>query len=371
MKIGIMGLGLPGGGTQPWLYNFGYDLVSDPPEIYFSSRQAGSFEWEFHSTTTFPGEGNGNIATGGGAAVVAGLNSLTVDLSLYPAETGYLFVYVKNGSKRSNIARTPQFTTAGSPPGGIIVDEGASTGVTFSNITVSSVNYRLAVMTNGGQLVVTQDGPAEWEVIASGGAGGNTRAGGGGAGKRKTGSGTLTAATYTAVVGAGVAGRGTQGQGANGNDSSFNGLVAVGGGGGGHSLSNVAQVGSNGGHGGGGGGGNSGTGNPAGGTSTDGGNAGGNGYRDATPSNRAGGGGGGEGAAGGNGAIPLGGNAGARVQSDFDGVLTWVCGGGVGAGTTPGTAATGAGGPGWGGDGVLTGTSGAGIAGRVLVRWAI
>jgi hypothetical protein len=113
------------------------------------------------------------------------------------------------------------------------------------------VSYRVHQFTSvgSGSFVVNQagtDGQVSYLIVAGGGAGGRGlgcghEAGGGGAGGVLQGIATLNASTYSLQVGAG-------GVDANGGNSSFNGLVALGGGKGG----NGCEPGSAGGSGGGG-----------------------------------------------------------------------------------------------------------------------
>jgi hypothetical protein len=360
------GLKSPFGSDERWLTNPVWDIVSDPPEASFNSRRSGTLAWDFHSLPTAPALGAGDIATGTGGAIVAGQNDLTVDLSAYPAETGYLYIWVTDGPLVSNFIRSPQFTTAGS---GSVVDEGASTGGAFSTI-VDGVDYRVAKYAASGSLVVTSTVTVEYEIIAAGASGGYGRGGGGGAGKRKTGSVSLTPGTYTVTVGLGGPARGSLGSGTNGDNSTFNGVTANGGGFGGGATGSIATAGGDGGHGGGAAAGDAG-GTAVAGVSNDGGNSGGLRFNSSTTNNRAGGGGGGEGGAGGAASTAMGGTAGAGISTSIDGIPITVCAGGVGYGTTMPGNPTGAGNPGSGGNGSHSGASGAGQNGRIVIRWAI
>lgn len=164
-------------------------------------------------------------------------------------------------------------------------------------------------------------------LIVGGGGGGGAFNGGGGAGGLIANSGiSINAGTYPVVVGNGGNGEtGPNSGGTNGGNSSFNGLIAIGGGHGAHS-SNATSGGS------GGGGGYSSTAR-AGATAGQG-NIGGLG---AMPGNWAtvgasGGGGGGSGSAGGDAGVGIAGAAGAGTQSSITGTPTYYAVGGPGAG---------------------------------------
>jgi hypothetical protein len=118
----------------------------------------------------------------------------------------------------------------------MVVDEDASTGATFSDITDGGVDYRLAVFDTGtGSLVVTDDVDVEYLVIGGGGAGATSifeGGPGGGAGGLVTNYGgaplAVAPGSYAVAVGAGSA-TAQDARAANGGDSSFAGVVAVGG----------------------------------------------------------------------------------------------------------------------------------------------
>lgn len=113
----------------------------------------------------------------------------------------------------------PTFGGIGFGGGGVAwasFNEGSSTNATFSTITVSGKQYRLAAFTNtaGGSLVISKAGIAELLVVGAGGSGasgGGFTAGGGG-GAVKNGIFQLDATTYTIQVG--VAGGAIVGNGA-------------------------------------------------------------------------------------------------------------------------------------------------------------
>ena len=93
---------------------------------------------------------------------------------------------------------------AGPPPP--VVNEGSSTGVTFSTLTnpdSDGINYRLASMTANCTLVVTTEGTAQVMLISGGaGSGGSSPFGGGGA--ILDGSQLIPVGTHSVVIGAGA-----------------------------------------------------------------------------------------------------------------------------------------------------------------------
>lgn len=115
-----------------------------------------------------------------------------------------------------------------------VVDEGASSGATFSTLTNpdgDGINYRLAVWTANGTLVVTTAGEAESLII--GGGGGSTRhvgAGSGGGGYIRDGKRILPAGTLTVTIGAGGVGDSPAGApgGSAGGDTSIGSVTAQG-----------------------------------------------------------------------------------------------------------------------------------------------
>ncbi|MDP1877981.1 MAG: hypothetical protein Q8M17_10560 [Actinomycetota bacterium] len=86
-----------------------------------------------------------------------------------------------------------------------VVDEGASTNVTFSTLTDpdgDGKNYRLAKWTVDGTLVVTTTGEVDALAVAAGGPRGSNNYCSGGGGAAVRGKITLAAATHTVLVGA-------------------------------------------------------------------------------------------------------------------------------------------------------------------------
>jgi hypothetical protein len=230
---------------------------------------------------------------------------------------------------------------------------------TGGDLITTSGSYKIHTFTTVGtsSFTISSVGSTpsiEYLIVGGGGAGGsNNNCGGGGAGGLIYNTASLSAGAYAVTIGQSGSVASGVSNGNNGGDSTFNGLIALGGGGGGGST-----AGSNGGSGGGnGGGGFSGTGTvsaiglqP---TSSYGG-FGNNGGASAGASSYPGGGGGGAGAAGNNGSGANGGNGGIGKAYAFAGALTYYAGGGGGS-LNPGTPGTG--GLGGGGNGVSSNPS--------------
>lgn len=230
------------------------------------------------------------------------------------------------------------------PPADAVIATGGT--ITYSG------QYVIHTFTSSGNFIVTQGGNVDYLVIGGGGSGGNQYGGGGGAGQFLNGSGyAVTPQTYSITIGAGGVGVGAGNRGINGGNSTFDTIVATGGGGG----SNDNLVGLSGGSGGGGGysGASGGIAN-----SGVGGNNGGIGAGSACFS---GGGGGGAGAVGqSNPVSPTAANGGNGLSTSISGTSQYYAGGGGGAGGSGGQACSsgGTGGLGGGGDGLSTATSG-------------
>lgn len=202
---------------------------------------------------------------------------------------------------------------------------------------------RIHTFTSGGTLKVNFPVSVEYLVVGGGGGGGGTAGdsgpgGGGGAGGVLTGTTILSEGNKAIVVGAGGPAI------TDGDDSTFNGLTAVGGGHGAEEDLNAGDGGS------GGGGGYTVAG--LGGTGTAGqGNNGGTSHGKTSPYEC--GGGGGAGAVGGNWAANQSGAGGNGVASSISGASV-TYGGGGGGGSTQAGAARGLGGTGGGGAGAAT-----------------
>lgn len=337
-----------------------------------------------HTTTGATGIGT---ATGLPAGVTASWSGNTITISGTPTQAG-------------------TFNYAIPLAGGCVAsDPPVATGGTVVDYTLNGVNYRAHVFTSNGTLNVTAGVYVEYLIIGGGGGGARgvgTSGGGGGAGGYRSsvegefsGGGTsaessirLTPQAYPVIVGAGGGGGGGSAQpfggfaGSPGGNSSFAGIVSLGGGPG-HTYSNAAN-------GFGSGGGTSFL-VSGGGTGTAG--QGYNGGGDAS-GDWAGGGGGGAGGNGantsGSGPSASGGAGGAGLTSAITGTATARAGGGGGSDwDLPGSAGTATAGGGAGGQGTNaassananTGGGGGGSAqggnpgnggsGIVIVRYAL
>ena len=283
----------------------------------------------------------------------------------------------------------------------------APTGGTITTIP----GYRVHTFTADGNFSATSPVTIEYLIVAGGGGGGAGDGAGGGGGGVLTGTLSLPAGTYSVVIGSGGLGAVAVGDVANpaatnGEDSSFDGLVAVGGGLGGSEDNNGAggpkNFGGDGGCGGGFGGANGnlvdGEGFPPGGAGITGqGYAGGTRYSVGTTRYFGMGGGGGAGGVGGNGdAANSGGAGGPGISSSISGTATFYGGGGGGSsrnacvrapggeggggaggfsfgscGTWNGGAGTPNLGGGGGGGGDQDTRGGAGGSGIVIIRYAV
>jgi hypothetical protein len=268
--------------------------------------------------------------------------------------------------------------------GGGAISEIISGGVTYRVHTfISSQNF---IMNKGSGIV-------EYLIVGGGGSGGWQYAGGGGAGGFLEGMLTLsTPGTYPVVIGAGGVMSSTAPM-ISGNSSSFNGIVALGGGAGGSYAQGGIHNGVNGGSGGGGAIHDTSPLVSSGGIGTSGqGNNGGTGVH--SGASYPGGGGGGAGAAGTNATSGSnGGSGGIGKQSSINGTTTYYAGGGGGSAndtaiglgglggggngskgsgaqtsSTPGSANSGGGG---GGGSVFSGRNHSGGSGIVILRYRI
>jgi hypothetical protein len=249
-------------------------------------------------------------------------NALAVSGNISSSSTGFMQMPVGNTAQRPGTPAAGMFrmnTTTGNP-------EWYDT-VTGNWIKFSDAKYEV-----------------DYIVVAGGGSGGSDRGGGGGAGGYISGSITIfSGSLYTVTVGAG--GSGGVNTYADGNNSVFDSVTAIKGGGGGSPYASTYPNKPNGGNGGSGGGGSSSSPGTGGSGTAGQGNAGGTG---AGASSSAGGGGG-AGAAGANASGGNGGNGGAGLSDTWTGSSRTLAGGGGGA-TGPGSSA-GSGGAGGGGNG--------------------
>lgn len=265
-----------------------------------------------------------------------------------------------------------------------------SGGDRIYTIVENGVTYRVHKFTTIGTSTFTSPTgvtSVEYLVVAGGGGGGGHMAGGGGGGGVRMGTLTITSGSKTVIVGKGGIG-GSNSAGGNGDNSTFDSILSVGGGGGASFES--ANPAPSGGSGGGGGSkdGVAGTGGTA--VPSGQGNIGGNGYN--YNSGNAAGGGGGAGTSGATATANTGGKGGDGIASAISGALTYYGGGGGGEGvSTQGASGLGGGGQGsvgttegrtagspntgGGGGGSWDGSTpvygGAGGSGIVIVRYPI
>ncbi len=247
-----------------------------------------------------------------------------------------------------------------------------ATGAALSGGTeVISGGYKIHTFTANGTLTVISPGPVEWLLVAGGGSGGSNIGGGGGAGGVITGSGTYSS-TSAVVIGAGGTATGSTSN--SGNNSTWNGLTAIGGGKGPVTTGNGTAGGS-------GGGGGRTAGNTGGAGTAGQGNAG---FGCVSGANETCGGGGGAGAAATNQ------NGAVGISSAISGSTVFYGGGGGGydrnggasgtggtggggaarvSGSGNGTAGTANTGGGGGGGGTGSGAGGAGGSGILIVRY--
>ena len=200
--------------------------------------------------------------------------------------------------------------------------------VTGGTVTTSGI-YTIHTFTNRGTFATSGNVTVEYLIVGGGGGGGaGWQGGGGGAGGVLSGSVALSAQSYPIIVGAGGQGDRNTSANSNGGNSSFNELVAIGGGRGasenpGGGGAHVASVGGS------GGGGSHGSTPLTGAAGTAGqGNSGGSGY---TGNPYVGGGGGGAGGAGQNSTSTVVGIGGVGVASSISGSTKYYGAGGGGS----------------------------------------
>jgi predicted acyltransferase (DUF342 family) len=366
---------------------------------------------------------SGDVEVGGELSVSANVEVGTANLFV-DTTTGNVGVGTTNPQATLHVGGTdgmiiPSGTTAQQPTGQVgMVRYNASTSrieyyngnwvtpgiVVATGGTVStSGDYKIHTFTESNNFVVTNGGTVEYLMVGGGGSGSSGRidlyvpGGGGGGGGVIQGTITVSPGTYSVGVGDGGAAvewlNGSGREGNPGSDTTFNSLIALGGGRG--RLNNGTSDG-NGGSGGGSGGGGSDTTRTDGQTSKDGGygllrqgHHGGKAYpyTGNQSSSNAGGGGGGAGVPGGHARSATGGNGGNGLTSSISGTSVTYGGGGGGAGATAGSGGLGGGGSGStgstnGGNGTANtggggggnrgnggGSSGAGGSGIVIIRY--
>lgn len=177
MFLGL-GLGLTrgGGGSAilvPIISVDFTDLFSEPPVILIDSDSAGTLYWDFHSSATPPAIGAGDIGSGSDTVIADTGQTVEIDLSAYPNETGYLHIRVSNGSV-SNVETSSEVTV---PDNNILTNGGFDTASDWTLAFTASISGGvLNVPANGdsAQQAVTLDNAAPYEVQATiGGVTGN------------------------------------------------------------------------------------------------------------------------------------------------------------------------------------------------------
>ena len=362
------------------------------PKITFTSPAAGQFLKIV--------DAQGNVENGTSSATVdfsAVTGSATsAQLPSNPVISGNLYVSGVVGGTTTGALVIPSGTTVQRPEmptigmmryntspgtitGGIITVSGTYTIHTFNSSGTFTVGNPGLEYYTGSAWIPINRGTITTEVLVVGGGGGGaistsgTGNGGGGAGGLISSSSYQVSGAVTVIVGAGGASM------TNGNNSTFSGLVAVGGGKGGNGNNSPG----NGGSGGGGDGGNTivGTGTAA---------QGYNGGAGAGVSPWESGGGGGSGAVGGTGSGTVCGSGGVGTAYTISGTSTFYSGGGGGgvsylattagsggnggggaggAASTPGTNGTANRGGGGGGAGHASAIGGTGGSGIIIIRY--
>jgi len=295
------------------------------PSVSNVRPQAATLTW----TAVAGAKGYRVLRNGVAVGDVAG-DVVTTEVSGLADDTPYVFsIEVLNPNQVPSAATAaPSVTT---PP--------IATGGTVTTFTDGGTTYRVHTFTTTGNssFTLNADRNVDYLIVAGGGGGGSDNAGGGGGGGVITGSTALAAGALTVTVGVGGAASGTTNVNlqTNGGNSSFNGLVAFGGGQGGNGQPG-ARARTVGGSGGGGHGerfAEDGAPTATGAEGTVGqGSKGGNGNRSSTTNFGEGGGGGGAGAAGGNATSGVPGNGGIGLASSITGT-NYRYGSGGGGGT--------------------------------------
>ena len=165
---------------------------------------------------------NGSVIATDTSASTSGSNiTSTIPANVYNTAAGTVIKIEVINSAGTLSSNSVTKTILASPSGGTKTSAGGYWYHTFT----SSGNFVNTIASLSVEYLV---------VAGGGGGGGNQGGGGGGAGGYRTGSATLSAATYAASIGGGGGngGNGNSGFGSDGGNSSFNGLTSTGGGGG-------------------------------------------------------------------------------------------------------------------------------------------
>lgn len=140
-------------GVAPVLSAFGAGSVDnldlDPPSVFIESTESGTCYWDFHSTNTDPGQGNGDI-TSGSFAVTSGTSEAELDFDGFEGQTGYVFFRVVNDAGTSNVLTSQEITVPAAFGANLITNgtfDSNTTGWTTVNSTFVSTSSQ-AVLTN-------------------------------------------------------------------------------------------------------------------------------------------------------------------------------------------------------------------------------
>jgi len=93
------------------LSDFVDDLEVDPPALLFTSDQAGTVHFDYHSSATPPAVDGGDIGFDTDTAV-SGANNYSLDLSDYAGQTFYVHIRVTNSNGTSNTLTSQEITVA-------------------------------------------------------------------------------------------------------------------------------------------------------------------------------------------------------------------------------------------------------------------
>ena len=332
-------------GTRNWIaLRLGNSSTSSYSFIDLSTGTVGTVSG--HTNVTVTAVGNGWYRCSATRDTTLGSGTQFAGVRL--ASDGSTFIYSGQGSSYGVYLWGSQVELKSSP-GPYVYTNGVA-----SPIPTSLNGYCTHTYTTVGASGFTPaySGVVELLIVAGGGAGGYEGGGGAGGLIYNTSYPVLAGNCYPVVVGAGGVGTTDQGSGTNtannGLNSSFGGVVAIGGGGAGkYSGSRTGAAGGSGG------------GAASGGSSARSGFIQGQGNTGGLGVTSGAGGGGGAGGPGGDGVAADGGRGGSGLLISISGTPTWYAGGGGGA---AGSGTQGSGGLGGGGNGVLNGTAGSGTA---------
>lgn len=216
----VKAIGIKGGYTDSAVASNAITLQAATPTFSPSAGSYGSAQSVTISSST---TGASIYYTTDGSTPTTGSTLYTVPVSVGSSLT-LKALAVKSGYGDSSVG-SAAYTISG----------GSFISATGGTVTTDG-NYKIHTFTSSGNLVVTAGGTLDdYLIVGGGGGGGNDVGGGGGAGDVRSsatdGPMSVTATTYPITVGAGGPGSSNSSPASNGNDSAFNGLTAIGGGG--------------------------------------------------------------------------------------------------------------------------------------------